>query len=1065
MIPVVCKTRTETIDGLWTNKLGGVFEEGDPALTNFTIEGRADIKELGGHLRIFFKDIQIKRRLFVLTDAIKTRLLTEYYEDKKRKKQAAYSLDPDQEAESDSDDDDEEEKQRKESVLLEGLVAAEKLKDLEVPKLTLYLVNKKPKVRMVDAHTKGTKVRITGVKDDEGIFGKEHEAANYESSLTDIPDALGYQGLVVLKLPEAEPVTHEPLIYGIIKLESYRTQKVHTGDALHLTEIAEMLSKILSNKNVNLSGEGKQESKAKSKLEKSGAGAVMPTIEEKAKADEEQDMKISKDVADLVKPLHVYRQTANKVWLDFQKQSSEVIDFPTFLKCLDHIGIFMVTTQARRIFDAVDLGHEGTMGQSEFENFLIAQDILGGVGNDLVVLDVFDSLKAFPAHVMLKKKEEEEKKRLADEEAAKLKRLGKAPPVEEKKKVDEDVPDEFKKEEKKKIVHEEGIDYSAFNEAIQLLGVKQDDGELIREAFCFGGSIRDKEADKKLLNLTEFRKGWLKLADVEKEMTSRGLKYESGVFAESRNRERLTRALADVENTYLTNLTKISSIIDHIKKERRLKKDQKRRDQEAHREKLWREAQKFMAVRSQEKRLKLKREQEERSKKRLEDKVLKNKLALRQQEAIALQRLEISENNKKTEKLRQDEIRALGLDILDLSVQKLRAVPPHLYHTQDAQMKLGYVVSADLSHNILESLPGKDFLYWLSETKMFRLSENRLKTLPVDIQQMANLQILELNTNRLESLPDSMSSLTNLQRLDLSNNNLESLPEQIGSCRMLKNLRMHSNLFQFLPKSLGDCAKLEYLDMSRNKLTELPESMQYLVSLTHLDISTNRITAFPYHIGDCLNLAYLDASTNSLTYIPNSFSALSKLELCNLENNEIVTTAHCFDKLTSLKSLNMRVNAARVLHGDMGQMRNLTTLDISMNSITTLPLELGLLRSLQELKLHRNQINSLPPELGSCASLQKLEVPYNALEGCLPEQIGLITSLVHLDISFNSVDELPRSMVGLQQVRECFFLLSSLCAILFSHFCGFSSVGFDQCGALPSLKLAGHLYLPRSTNG
>jgi Leucine-rich repeat (LRR) protein len=50
--------------------------------------------------------------------------------------------------------------------------------------------------------------------------------------------------------------------------------------------------------------------------------------------------------------------------------------------------------------------------------------------------------------------------------------------------------------------------------------------------------------------------------------------------------------------------------------------------------------------------------------------------------------------------------------------------------------------------------------------------------------------------------------------------------------------------------------------------------------------------------------------------------------------------------------------------------------------------------------------------------LQKLEVPYNALEGSLPETIGLVTSLVHLDISFNQLDSLPRSIVGLQHVSH-----------------------------------------------
>lgn len=1090
MLPVICKARTETVDGLWTNKMGGEFEEGDPALTAFTFEGRADIKELGGHMRIFFNSINIKRRLFILTDSIKTKLLTDYYEEKKRKKAAAYKEFAIGD-ESDSDDDDEEEKQRKEQIILEDLVAMEKRKPLAVPKLHLFLTTKKPKTRMVDAHTNGTKVRITGVKDAEGIFGKEGDPMNYEASLTDIPDALGFQGIVVLKLPDSEPITSEPLIYGIVKLQSSRAQKVRTGDALHLTEIAEMLTKIMVNRNVSLDGGAEEAAKKKAEaMQKAKDAKKASEAATEEKVGEPEELVITKAVSDQVKPLHVYRQMANKVWLDYQKPQADEIDFDTFLKFIDHLDIFMVTTQARRIFDAVDLGHDGSMGMSEFENFLIANDIIGGVGLDLAVLDVFDSLKSLPLTVLAKQKEAAEKKKIEDAEAAKKKKLldsiaadaakaavtvpvvdSAASPTKNKDASSGSVNPfaDPSKDNVKKPTHIEGLDYSAFCEAVQLLGIKEENDDILREAFCFGASIREKDADKKYLKLTEFRKAWLKLANVEAEMAQRGMKYESGVFADSRNRERLTRALADVEDTYLTNLKKINSIVDHIKQDRRQKKDQKRREQEAHREKLLHEAQKFMAVRSQEKRLKLKREQEERSKKRLEDKVLRNKLQIRQQENQALQRLEISELNKKNEKLRQDEIRALGLDQLDISVQKLRAVPLHLYHTQDAQLKLGYVLYADLSHNILEALPGKDFLYWLSEVRLLRLSENRLKLLPEDVQQLAHLEILELNTNRLELLPECMSVLTSLQRLDLSNNNLETLPSGLGSLRSLRYLKIHSNLMQALPKSIGDCAKLEYFDCSHNKLTELPESMQHLVSLTHLDISANRVAGFPYHIGDCLNLSYINGSTNSLTYIPTSFSALSKLEYCNLENNEIVTTAHCFDNLTSLKCLNLRVNAARVLHGDMGSMRNLTMLDMSVNAITTLPIELGMLRSLQELRLHRNQLVTIPPELGSCAQLQRLEIPYNSLEGCLPDTIGLVTSLVHLDISFNLLDQLPRSIVGLQQVNmdllcglvievatciraELRFMLVLLCYILTAR--------VDQCGALPADEPAGHFYVP-----
>lgn len=455
-----------------------------------------------------------------------------------------------------------------------------------------------------------------------------------------------------------------------------------------------------------------------------------------------------------------------------------------------------------------------------------------------------------------------------------------------------------------------------------------------------------------------------------------------------------------------------------MKQDRRRRKDEKRRAAEAHREKLQHEANKFIAVRAQEKRLKLKREQEEKSKKRLEDKVLRNKLLLRQQENANTRNEDIAKATKEREKLRVEEIRALGYDRLNYSVNNLRAIPTELYAEPDAQLRLSYAKSADFSRNLLDSLPEKDFLYWMSsETRRLKLSQNRLKRIPQDIEHMIKLEILEIDNNWLEILPEGMSQLAALQRLDLSNNRLTALPEELGNCGALRYLSLHSNFLTSLPPSLGACFKLEYLDVSRNLLLELPEGLQYMTSLVHLDINSNRIGNLPHHIGLCRALRYLDASTNALAYIPDSFSALSSLEFCNLDNNDIVTTPNCFNQLTSLKHLSMKTNSARQLFADMGCMHSLTLLDVSVNSVERLPIEMGLMTSLQELRLTRNNLVTLPAELGSCTLLQKLELPYNSIKGRLPETIGLISSLVHLNASFNDINELPRSIVGLQELK------------------------------------------------
>ena len=58
-----------------------------------------------------------------------------------------------------------------------------------------------------------------------------------------------------------------------------------------------------------------------------------------------------------------------------------MIDFDYLLKLLDYSEIFLVDAQAKRLFDAVTFQKtehgDGKMSLSEYENFLIAYDILG----------------------------------------------------------------------------------------------------------------------------------------------------------------------------------------------------------------------------------------------------------------------------------------------------------------------------------------------------------------------------------------------------------------------------------------------------------------------------------------------------------------------------------------------------------------------------------------------------------------------------------------------------------------------------------------------------------------
>eukprot|EP00605_Chrysophyceae_sp_TOSAG23-4_P000007 GSChrysophyteH1.ASY1.ANO1.7.1 assembled CDS len=656
-----------------------------------------------------------------------------------------------------------------------------------------------------------------------------------------------------------------------------------------------------------------------------------------------------KKASDEIKATHYYTKKAIDAWAQFHMPLDEEVEFPMFMKMLDSVNIFLCEAQAWRIFKAVDIDGSGEVGASEFENFLMAFDVLGHAGADLACLDIFESLKLTASE-----------------------KFG-----------------EFS--------NHEGLDLSGFMEAVEMLGTRSGvtDEDIVR---AFQGTSRIP-ADQIYLSYNDFKKSWLKVADLKTEFLKRKLKYDSSALAQGRLRDRMYRIITDQEEAYMANLEKINEVVENVKQHRRHKKDEKKREKAEEKSALLHSAAKFAALRGQEKRLMAKVAEEEKTKKRGEERALRAKLMAQQKEAREREIKEINEKSRAGDKLRSDEIRAQGLDRLVMSVQNMRHLPTSLNDTMANQTKLTYLQYIDFSHNILESFPEKDFMYWLNSLRHLKLSQNRLKKLPDnEIQYLIKLEILEVDHNRLEAFPDLCGHLTALQRLDLSNNKLHKLPEGLGLCSNLKFFKAHSNELQLLPNSIGGCFRMEYIDVSRNKIRELPEDVSFMASLTHVDLSSNRIGHLPVDIGNCTKLTYLDLSVNILVFLPESFTDR-------------------FLNCTSLKDLRMKSNATKHITPDIGACKSLMRFDGSSNMIESVPTEIGLMTALEDLDLSYNALTTIPPELASCGMVQRLNLRNNNIEGCLPHTIGLVESLVQVDISFNKVTELPRSIIGLQRME------------------------------------------------
>lgn len=113
-------------------------------------------------------------------------------------------------------------------------------------------------------------------------------------------------------------------------------------------------------------------------------------------------------------------------------------------------------------------------------------------------------------------------------------------------------------------------------------------------------------------------------------------------------------------------------------------------------------------------------------------------------------------------------------------------------------------------------------LFTLESLNLLNISETSLKTLPLEISNLINLQTLLLYGNEITTIPESIGCLQKLKVLDLSRNKLENLPDTITGLQNLTTINISNNQLKAFP-ALKNFTKLSFIDLSGNQLTEFPD--------------------------------------------------------------------------------------------------------------------------------------------------------------------------------------------------------------------------------------------------
>ncbi|MCF4966466.1 leucine-rich repeat domain-containing protein [Nostoc sp. CMAA1605] len=334
---------------------------------------------------------------------------------------------------------------------------------------------------------------------------------------------------------------------------------------------------------------------------------------------------------------------------------------------------------------------------------------------------------------------------------------------------------------------------------------------------------------------------------------------------------------------------------------------------------------------------------------------------------------------------------------LDLSFKGLTTLPPEIGQLTNLQL-------LHLQDNQLSSLPPE--IVQLVNLRSLNLYKNQLRSLPLEFVQLVNLRSLDLSSNRLRSLPPEFVQLVNLQSLDLGGNQLRSLPPEIVQLVNLQSLDLLSNQLSSLPPEIVQLVNLRSLDLSSNQLRSLPPEIGQLKNLQSLNLNINQLSCLPLEIVQLVNLQSLNLGWNQLSSLPPEIVQLVNLRSLHLRSNQLRSLPPEIGQLKNPQSLDLSNNQLRSLPPEIGQLKNLQSLDLSNNQLRSLPPEIGQLKNLQSLYLLANQLSSLPPEIGQLKNLQSLSL-YNNQLSSLPPEIGQLKNLRSLDLSNNQLSSLP----------------------------------------------------------
>ncbi|CAN6996446.1 unnamed protein product [Brassica rapa subsp. trilocularis] len=358
-----------------------------------------------------------------------------------------------------------------------------------------------------------------------------------------------------------------------------------------------------------------------------------------------------------------------------------------------------------------------------------------------------------------------------------------------------------------------------------------------------------------------------------------------------------------------------------------------------------------------------------------------------------LRHLNLSHNNFTSSSLPSEFSNLSRLEVLSLSSNSFIGQVPSLFS------KLTWLNQLDLSHNQL--------------TGSFQL-----------VQNLSKLSILDLSYNHFSgAIPSSLLALPFLTRLDLSENYLTGSIEVLNSSSSLRHLSLSHNHFEGqILEPISNLITLKFLDISFLNISypidiKIFSSLKSLLKLVLSGNSISSTRSIPLEICNQSKLALLDLSYNNFSgSIPRCLSNLqNSLIVVNLRKNNLEGSLpdNCYDGAL-LRTLDVGFNKLTgKLPRSLLNCSSLKFLSVDNNNIKdTFPFWLKGLPNLQAFTLRSNRFYGKV-----LTSYATIDFSGNRLEGQIPESIGLLKTLIALNLSNNAfTGHIPLSLEN----QSCF---------------------------------------------